>query len=203
MSRRSPSANCTPGCTWGAVSGRDAPVGWLHAMRARLELLGLAGVLTVLGLATARIGTSPPQPQSPLPIAANRLTIGQGQEGGLPGSEEPTPQPGHPEPLTYICDKLPCTNGQEFEIFDHNGAPIFSVGEYGGADVYGDNLRIWAPNTNLLTGTAAITFSWESPAAYAREFNLNDQCAPPAIWESPQAIWKCTSAHTWKIVMQF
>lgn len=197
MSRRS-SPDRTPGC-----AARDTPAVWPRATRARLKLLGLAATLTVLGLTAARIGFSPPQAQPPPPIAVSSLTTGQGQENSLPGSKQPTPQPGHPAPLIYICKRIPCASGQEFEIFDHNGAPIFSVGEYGGADVYGDNLRIWAPNTNLLTGTAAITFSWESPTAYAREFKLNDRCTPPAIWESPQAIWKCGSSHTWKMVEQF
>ena len=108
-----------------------------------------------------------------------------------------------PQPLIYICQQAPCTNRQEFEIFDRNGAPIFSVGEYGGASVFGDDFRIWAPGTNLLAGTAAVTLSWESPGEYDRQFKLADGCTPPAIWESPQAIWACTSSHEWKIALRF
>lgn len=113
----------------------------------------------------------------------------------------------HPDPLAQplieMCHQAPCTNGQEFEIFDQAGAPIFSVAEYGGASVFGDNFRVWAPGTNLLTGTAAVTLSWEPPGEYDRQFKLPDGCAPPAIWESPQGIWKCTSSHKWKIALRF
>jgi hypothetical protein len=108
-----------------------------------------------------------------------------------------------PRPLIDICQRAPCTNGQELEIFDQGRAPIFSVGEYGGASVFGDNLRVWAPGTSLLAGTAAVTLSWESPGEYDRQFKLADGCTPPAMWESPQAIWACTSSHKWKIALRF
>lgn len=153
--------------------------------RARLGSLGLAVVLfAALGLSAACDGTSSP---------------------GAPSAAAPSSHHAHPppRPLVDICQRIPCPDGQEFETFDQNGSPIFSVGEYGGASVFGDNFRVWAPGTNLLAGTAAVTFSWESPGEYDRQFKLADGCTPPAIWESPQAIWTCTSSHAWKIALRF
>ena len=54
-----------------------------------------------------------------------------------------SPAPGSPR--VYTCDDPKCTNDQVFEIFDKNGAPIFSVGAYGGAGVFGDQLSVYAP----------------------------------------------------------
>ena len=107
-----------------------------------------------------------------------------------------------PQSLIDICQQAPCTNHQEFEIFDQNGAQIFSVGEYGGASIFGDDFRVWAPGTNLLAGTAAVTLSWESPGEYDRQFKLAEGCMPPAIWESPQGIWACTPSREWKIALR-
>jgi hypothetical protein len=153
--------------------------------RARLDPLGLAVVvLAALGLGAGCDSTSSPR---------------------APSAAAPTSQHAHPppRPLTDICQRAPCPDGQEFETFDQAGAPIFSVGEYGGASVFGDNLRVWAPGTSLLAGTAAVTLSWESPGEYDRQFKLANGCTPPAIWESPQAIWTCTSSHAWKIALRF
>jgi hypothetical protein len=98
----------------------------------------------------------------------------------------------------YACPRTPCANSREPEISDRGCAPVFPVGEYGGVGVYGDNFRIRAPDTRLLlSGTAAITLSRESPAEYDRQFT------PPALWESPEAIWKCTSSHQWKVALRF
>jgi len=71
-------------------------------------------------------------------------------------------------PLVYACPgdatgtPPPCVNNQELAVTDRNGAPIFAVGETGGAHAYGDNLgvngtSVFTPNTTL---------SWESPVAY-------------------------------------
>jgi hypothetical protein len=156
--------------------------------RPRRGRLGLAVVLVaVLGLWAAWDVTSSAGPRA-VPVAA-------------PGSD--ASQHPHSPPLIDICQRAPCPNGQELEIFAQDRAPIFSVGEYGGASVLGDNLRVWAPGTSLLAGTAAVTFSWESPGKYDHQFNLADGCTPPAVWESPQAIWVCTSSHEWKIALRF
>ena len=158
--------------------------------RVRLGYLGLAVVFSAaLGLCAACQGTSSPGAGAPTVLTASS---GVSQHAHSP-----------PQPLINICQQAPCTNSQEFEIFDQSGAPIFSVGEYGGASVFGDNLRVWAPGTSLRTGTAAVTLSWESPGEYDRQFKLADGCAPPAIWESPQGIWACTSSHAWKMALRF
>ncbi len=53
--------------------------------------------------------------------------------------------PARGSPRVYTCASPRCANGQVFEIFDKNGAPIFSVGAYGGAGVFGDQLSVYAP----------------------------------------------------------
>ena len=52
--------------------------------------------------------------------------------------------PARGAPRIYSCDSASCANDQVFEVFDKNGAPIFSVGEYGGAGVFGDQLSVYA-----------------------------------------------------------
>ena len=99
--------------------------------RARLGFLGLAVVFSAaLGLCAACDATSSPGAGAPTVLT--------------PGSGVSQYAHSPPQPLIYICQQAPCTNRQEFEIFDRNGAPIFSVGEYGGASVFGDDFRIWA-----------------------------------------------------------
>ncbi len=46
----------------------------------------------------------------------------------------------------YSCYSRPCAHQQVFEIFDRNGSPIFSVGEFGGAGVFGDQLSVYPRN---------------------------------------------------------
>ncbi len=81
--------------------------------------------------------------------------------------------------LVYICQKVPCTNSQELEVFDNYGAPIFSVGEYGGAAVFGDNLRVYPPGSVF---NPSVTESYKPPTG---------ACVSPSIWLSPQGLWKC------------
>jgi hypothetical protein len=50
-----------------------------------------------------------------------------------------------PHPLVTMCDTQPCPDAQEFTVWDPDGAPIFSVGEYGGAAVYGDMFSVYKP----------------------------------------------------------
>lgn len=102
-------------------------------------------------------------------------------------------QPG--DPLVYVCPLTQgttgqnCANDQEFEVFDTYGAPIFSVGEFGGAGVFGDNLSVVPPGT---VTHAAVTESYTTPAGYG-----STSCVAPAIWLAPQGLWKCTSSGTW------
>lgn len=100
-------------------------------------------------------------------------------------------------PLVYICPDSQgttptCTNAQEFEVFDHNGAPIFSVPEYGGPAVFGDNLSVHG--TDVFN--ANTTISWESPATYYGK----KTCTQPSggggvLWidsASGGEFWTCT-----------
>jgi len=52
-----------------------------------------------------------------------------------------------PPQLIYMCQQAPCTNAQEFEVFDGYGAPIFSVGEYGDVGTFGTGLAVFRPGT--------------------------------------------------------
>ena len=179
----------TAGARTGEIA-RSAGRKSVDKIRARLGFLGLAVFFSAaLGLCAACDGTSSPGAGAPTMMTPSS---GVSQYAHSP-----------PQSLIDICQQAPCTNSQEFEIFDQNGAPIFSVGEYGGASVFGDDFRVWAPGTNLLAGTAAVTLSWESPGDYDHQFKLADGCTPPAIWESPQGIWACTSSHEWKIALRF
>lgn len=90
--------------------------------------------------------------------------------------------------LVRVCTRQPCPGGQELEVDDRNGAPIFSVGEYGGAAVYGDNVSVYPPGSAY---HPAIVLSWESPAAYDRQFRLPFRCTAPALWEEPAGTWTC------------
>lgn len=98
-------------------------------------------------------------------------------------------------PLVYICpgeqgSAAPtCTNSQEFEVFDHNGSPIFSVGEYGGSAVFGDNSSVYPPGNVY---DPSVVQSYTTPATYG-----STSCKAPAVWIAPQGLWTCTSTGTW------
>lgn len=74
-------------------------------------------------------------------------------------------------------------NGQEFEIFDANGAPIYSVGEAGGDAVFGDNRSVFAPNSVF---NPSIVESYTTPAGYGSK-----RCVAPALWISPTVFFSC------------
>jgi len=97
-------------------------------------------------------------------------------------------------PLVYTCTAtqgtIPqCQNGQELEVFDRNGAPIFSIGEYGGARVFGDNLGVVPPGSLQPNGTLSYT----DPITYDHTFHLPTSCAAPQLWIDSQhyRIYKC------------
>jgi hypothetical protein len=91
--------------------------------------------------------------------------------------------------VVYICPGIKngqphdCANLQEFEVFDANGAPIFSVGEAGGAAVFGDNHSVFPPGN---VRDPAIVESYTTPGAYGSK-----TCAAPALWISPTAFFSC------------
>lgn len=96
--------------------------------------------------------------------------------------------------LVYICpgDKNGqghnCANLQEFEVFDANGAPIYSIGESGGDAVFGDNSSVFPPGS---VTHPSIVESYTTPARYGSR-----TCAAPALWISPTAFYSCEN-KTW------
>lgn len=105
----------------------------------------------------------------------------------LPGTQLPDGQ------LVYICSQVPCADNQELEVFDTYGNPIFSVGEYGGASVFGDNFAVYAPGN---VWTPAMTVSYTSPAAYDAAHGIADSCTAPSTWMEPGGVWSCQGS-TW------
>ena|SRR5690242_20028945 len=102
--------------------------------------------------------------------------------------------------LVYICQDTQghtstCRNSQEFEVFDKNGAPIFSVGEAGGPGTFGDNSSVYSPS-NIFR--PALVNSYTSPGVYNKTFGRPNTCKAPEVWFEPQAIWTCTSKGTWQ-----
>jgi hypothetical protein len=87
----------------------------------------------------------------------------------------------------YICPGTHrdsnCVNGQEFEIFDANGAPIYSVGEAGGDAVFGDNRSVFPPDSVF---HPSIVESYTTPSGYGSK-----GCVAPALWISPAAFFSC------------
>lgn len=96
--------------------------------------------------------------------------------------------------LIYMCQQQPCKNAQEFEVFDPNGAPIFSVGEFGGDGVFGDNRNVFNRKDVF---HPALVESFTTPALYGSK-----SCAAPAVWIAPQGIWAC-KAGTWVKKLSF
>lgn len=98
------------------------------------------------------------------------------------------------DPLVYVCSSVQgpaapvCASNQELEVFDHNGAPIWSVGEFGGDAVYGDNRSVFAPGDIF---NAAVTISYASPAAYDSAHKLSTSCKTGTVWVEPHGIWSC------------
>lgn len=100
--------------------------------------------------------------------------------------------------LVYMCADTQghpsnCSNNQEFEVFDRNGAPIFSVGETGGTGVYGDNASIYGPRSVF---SPAVVTSYTDPGTYNRTFHRPNRCTAPAVWIEPRGIWSCRNG-TW------
>jgi hypothetical protein len=93
--------------------------------------------------------------------------------------------------LVYICQETPCTNSQEFEVFDAYGNPIFSVGEYGGDAVFGDNSSVFAPGNVF---SPAVVTSYTTPAAYAAAHPGSPAgCTVPEMWIWPGGIDYCVN----------
>lgn len=44
--------------------------------------------------------------------------------------------------MVQVCTTYPCKNAQELTVADHNGAPIFSVPEYGPVSTWGAGFQV-------------------------------------------------------------
>jgi hypothetical protein len=144
-----------------------------HGVRKVRILMCLAITLAILAatlaaLATSRAAAAPSHPGTPSHHAASASQL-----------THTTP------PLVYICQIQPCTNDQEFEVFDNHGNPGFSVGEFGGAAVFGDNLSVYPPGNVyypswVLSYTTPAQYDAQHPGAIQAE-----KCEAPAVWLAP------------------
>jgi hypothetical protein len=123
-----------------------------------------------------------------IPVA---LLVGGGAAAFFAGQATATP----PQ-LVYICTATPCTNAQEFAVFDANGAPIYSVGEFGGDGVFGDNRSVFAPGTVV---NPAVVNSYTDPATYDSTHGRPSTCVPPVVWLEPHGLWHCVGTHWAKV----
>lgn len=112
--------------------------------------------------------------------------------------------------LVYVCTRTPCSNAQEFEVFDGNGAPIYSIGEYGGDAIFGDNRS----DFEVVPGFQAAgepdpgtVWSYTTPAAYAAgdDGTYKSCTAPPfnsaeaghLTWIYPGGVLECGKDGVW------
>lgn len=99
-------------------------------------------------------------------LASSGLTV------AVAGAATPSP--------VYICqDFTSCQNGQYLEVFDHNGAPIFSVGQTGGADVFGDDFRLFGHDDPF------------DPEIVITDKPLPATCKAPERWINVSGSWTC------------
>jgi hypothetical protein len=68
--------------------------------------------------------------------AAALVTVACHEASPASGSATPGPS------LVDVCKAYPCPNAQELTVSDHNGAPIFSVPEYGPVATYGAGFAV-------------------------------------------------------------
>ena len=88
-----------------------------------------------------------------------------------------------PSPV-YVCqDFTSCTSGQFLQVSDHNGSPIFAVGETGGAKTFGDCTSDYGPSDIF---NAAVTLCYRAPSG---------SCKAPSVWVSPQGIFECVASR--------
>lgn len=122
-------------------------------------------------------------------IATVLLVIGIGIGVFATNSNAAVTQP------VYICQQFDgCANNQFLEVFDHNGAPIFSVGATGGPKTFGDNMGVYSPSSVF---NPSVVTSYTDPATYNKTFGLANKCVPPQLWIAPTAFYTCSSSGTW------
>jgi hypothetical protein len=127
-------------------------------------------------------------------ISVAALVMALSVTASSPAATAPGAQPG--SSLVAICQGVPCPDAQEFTVSDDNGAPIFSVGEYGGAGVFGDCLSTYA---NVFY--AATTECPWAPLAYDARLGLPRSCVGPHVWLSPSGIWACHGG-AWRLKLK-
>jgi len=106
-----------------------------------------------------------------------------GLTGGIIGiCSAATPAP------VYICqDYTNCTDGQFLEIKDHLGAPIFAVGETGGAKTFGDCFEDYGPDSIYVP---VITVCYRPPSG---------TCKSPQSWLTGSDLYFCRNGSWHKL----
>ena len=111
--------------------------------------------------------------RTPLLVVFTAVIASAGSAAGM-AAVASSPQP------VYICqDYTSCQNGQYLEVFDHNGAPIFSVGQTGGADVFGDDFRLFGHDDPF------------DPEIVITDKPLPATCKVPERWINVTGSWTC------------
>lgn len=124
------------------------------------------------------------------------IALATGAVAGTTAVAACRPAQGGTVQLVRICQAVPCQNGQEFEVFDKYGNPVYSVAEFGGTAVYGDNMRVFGPKDIY---NPAVVISYTTPQSYAATFPGSNasRCKAPAKWIAPQGTWTCNSSGYW------
>lgn len=177
----------------------------------RLTATGLAAVLAFMVTGTIVLAGD----VGSLSSEVATMRTGQQQVGGRPstrpGQDDPvlTPDEVGAFKLLYICERVRhCRNYQELEVFDALRNPIFSVGAYGGAAMFGDNFSVFPPGTVYRgPGMTRVTHhgregwlvqSYESPTHYTTDHAGSQAgCTAPSLWVAPQGFWHCSNGGRW------
>lgn len=98
--------------------------------------------------------------------------------------------------LVYICQAQPCVNNLELAVFDSSGAPIWTVGEFGGTATWGDCARV---AIQVFVTAGQVTQCYTDPVSYDNAKGLSTSCSPQQIWIDgfPPYFWICDSTSTW------
>lgn len=84
-----------------------------------------------------------------------------------------------PQPVYTCTDYGSCKDGQFLLIKDHLGAPIFAVGQTGGAKTFGDCTSEYG-TTDIFN--AAVTLCYKEPTG---------SCKAPSSWLSADHLYFC------------
>jgi hypothetical protein len=89
-----------------------------------------------------------------------------------------------PAPV-YVCQSFSpdCTDGNEIFAQDHNGLPIFAVGEAGGVKVFGDKLSVYS---GVFTPSIVLSQAGDYPAGACSTLH--------ELYVSTRGLFTCTSS---------